>query len=212
MSNERSDLVKTTTERRREKESKTPKDANQPESKSEVSESPPDPIPSPADESAAIKALSAEQQDFVQKLEAAVEKRDTGAICSLLRQCRQFHLCTGKKRRTYATAIRALVERAKLVLREEREKRHREAMEMRARSEARQLCRQKDDLLPFVQPLGTDRHGHCFFLFPHDYNNLFFLTQRSDQGTEADEGASLYCQGKIGQDEAARDLLFGLLL
>ena len=212
MSNERSDLVKSTTEKKREKESKNTKENNQQETKSEVSESPLDPNPSPAEESAAREALSAEQQDFVQRLEAAVDGRDTGAILSLFRQCRQYHLCTGKKRRIYAPAIRLLVERAKVVLQEEREKRHHEAMEMRARNEMCQLCKQKDDLLPFVQPIGVDRYGHCFFLFPHDYNNLFYRTQHFSEEAETRDIAALYCEEKIGQDEVTRCLLFTLSL
>lgn len=120
-----------------------------------------------------LSSFSESQQAFIARLREAVEKREVSAVRSLLRQCRQQRLCFGKKRKHYVLAVRPTVAQAEELLR-------RTAEQERFRREYIEAIEESENLKPFVGALGSDRFGHTFFLFPHDFNNLFFLSPSQD--------------------------------
>ena len=43
------------------------------------------------------------------------------------------------------------------------------------------MTRHTTDLLPSVMPLGYDRFGNAYYVFPHDYNYLYVrVTEKSE--------------------------------
>ena len=115
-----------------------------------------------------LSSFSASQRSFIESFRAAVARGDAASVRVLLRQCKQHRLCFGKKRKQYVLAIRSSVAEAEELLRvtAERERFRREHIESIEESE---------NWKPYLSALGCDRFGREFFLFPHDFNNLYFL-------------------------------------
>ena len=121
-----------------------------------------------------LSSFSESQRAFIQQFREAVAKRDVASTRVLLRQCKQHRLCFGRKRVQYVLAIRSTVREAEELLQSNAE-------QERLRKEQVHSIEDSENWKPYVSPLGTDRFGHVFFLFPHDYHNLYFLSPSENQ-------------------------------
>ena len=121
-----------------------------------------------------LSSFSESQRAFIQQFREAVAKRDVASTRVLLRQCKQHRLCFGRKRVQYVLAIRSTVREAEELLQSNAE-------QERLRKEQVHSIEDSENWKPYVSPLGTDRFGHVFFLFPHDFHNLYFLSPSENQ-------------------------------
>ena len=150
------------------------------ESKEETSEKTSNP-PSPTEETGEtgetgeplkdpndLSSFSESQKSFILRFREAVSRGNVESVRVLLRQCKQQRLCFGKKRKQYVLAIRSTVTEAEELLK-------RSAEHERLRKEHIESIEESENWKPYLSALGSDRFGHVFFLFPHDFNNLYFL-------------------------------------
>lgn len=145
------------------KEETSEKTSNPPSPTGETGETE-EPVKDPND----LSSFSESQKSFILRFREAVSRGNVESVRVLLRQCKQQRLCFGKKRKQYVLAIRSTVTEAEELLK-------RTAEHERFRKEYIESIEESENWKPYLSALGSDRFGHVFFLFPHDFNNLYFL-------------------------------------
>lgn len=170
------------------KEETSEKTSSPPSPPGETGETPKDPND--------LSPFSESQKSFILRFREAVSRGNVEAVRVFLRQCKQQRLCFGKKRRQYVLAVRSTVAQAEALL-------QRSAEHERLRREHIESIEEAENWKPYLSALGSDRFGHVFFLFPHDFNNLYFLCP--DGQHPADRFVETLFQEGPSRDPKTRD-------